>query len=490
VVANVDVSLDIYAGEIHAVVGENGAGKTTLMRMLSGSLAPDSGVLKLQGRTVHLSSPLEASRSGIGMVHQHYSVVPTFTILDNLLLSVAGMSARMITATQRRQAVDFLVEEGFEDPEIRSVAELAVDEVQRFEIAKLMYDGASILILDEPTAVLGPIEVERLYERLRALAERGRAIVVITHKLPEVERFADRVTVMRAGRTVLSAAPTPPRPELLRAMFGEQPIARAAPRAARGETGRGDVPVLTASHVVVKGRDGRERVRDVSFELMAGEVVTLLGVEGNGQSQLMEALLGVTPLSGTVSIGGEDISAASPRRRHELGVRAVTEDRHLWDVFLDAPMADNLMVHRAAAGALLGRTNTRSPELTTLAREMLQRFDVRPAEPRRRMSGFSGGNQQRAVLARECEGEKAALLLAHPTRGLDAVGSARVTDQVRQQAAEGVAVLWATADIDEALEVGDRVLVMCQGRLTLVSDTSATSRQDVARAMSGAVMVA
>jgi simple sugar transport system ATP-binding protein len=486
VLANDAVSVDVYEGEIHAVVGENGAGKTTLMQILSGSMAPDSGVLTVRNTEVRFSSPLDAGRFGIGMVHQHYSVVPEFSVLENLLMSVAGPSARLITKNERKRAIGFLEDENFAKPATTLVQDLAVDEVQRFEIAKLMYNGASILILDEPTAVLGPIEVDRLYERLRDLAARGRAIMVITHKLAEVERFADRVTVMRAGATVIDSIVPPTRNELLRAMFGGrvdaavgQAVIRTKGSAAKSE------PVLTVSNLGVSGPDGRRRVEGVSFGLAPGEVLAVIGVEGNGQSQLMDALAGIAPCEGTVRFGDQDITNMPARERRELGIRAVTEDRHRWDVFMEATMTENLMVHRVAEGSPMRYTNTRGRELAGLIQEMLKRFDVRPVAPQLAMSKFSGGNQQRAVVARESEGTKSVLLLAHPTRGLDVVGASRITESVAHQASEGVAVLWNTADIDEAFAVSDRILVMCHGEVTLIGQTSGITREQVALAISG-----
>jgi ABC-type uncharacterized transport system ATPase subunit len=491
VVANDAVSLELYAGEIHAVVGENGAGKTTLMRILSGSMAPDEGVLSVRGTEVSFASPVEARRQGIGMVYQHYSVVPGFSVLDNLLLSVAGSSAKLISRNERTRAVEFLEQEGYRDPAVTLVGDLAVDEVQRFEIAKLRYNGAQVLILDEPTAVLGPIEVTRLYQQLRDLADRDHTIVVITHKLAEVEQHADRVTVMRGGTTVIGSVVPPSRTELLKAMFGDHVNTathppHVPPRSGSG-SGSGDpAPVLEVRDLHVNGADGRTRVKGVGFVLLPGEVLAVLGVEGNGQSHLMDALAGLTAARGEIRLDGRNLTGLSARRRHELGVRAVTEDRHRWDVFMEASMTENLLVHRVAASSPLRHTNTRGGALGQIIQDAITRFDVRPRNPRLAMSKFSGGNQQRAVIARESEGTKRVLLLAHPTRGLDVVGSARITESVAEQAADNVAVVWNTADIDEAFAVSNRMLVMCDGRVTLFTETAAATREQVALAMSGA----
>ena len=481
--ANVEVGIDLYAGEIHAVVGENGAGKTTLTKMLSGAMQPDAGDLEVGGRPVSFASPQEAARCGIGMVYQHYSVVPEFTLLDNLLLSVGGNSARILTRRQRDAAESFLLEEGFTAPRRTCVRDLSVDEVQRFEISKLLYNGAKIVILDEPTAVLGPVEVEKLYARLRDLAERGHAVVVITHKLAEVEQYAQRVTVMRGGRTVEESIVPPGHAELLAAMFGSHVSVATSPPAVLQR--RVDAPVVLAvDRLTVRGADGRVRLDGVSFELVEGEVVAVLGVEGNGQAQLMDAIAGVTPSDGSIRLRGQDVQQLSPADRHRAGMRAVTEDRLTWDVFVRASLAENMLAHSFAHRPALKSSRTSGPTEARI-RDLMDKFDVRPRAPRLALAGFSGGNQQRAVIAREAVGEMDILVLSQPTRGLDIVSSTTIMDHVAELAASGIAVIWNTADIDEAYAVSHRLIVMSDGRVTLDRPTATTSRQQVATAMSG-----
>lgn len=486
-VANESVNLDLYAGEIHAVVGENGAGKTTLMRVLSGEIEPDSGRIEIGGKQARLRGPVDAIRAGIGMVHQHYSVVAEFSLLDNLLLAMPGSSARALTRPQVAQAAAFLVEEGLPDPRTTTVRDLSVDELQRFEIARLLYVGADILILDEPTAVLGPIEIDRLYSRLRGLAQEGRAIVVITHKLREVEEHADRVTVMRGGRTVLQAGANTTRAELLAAMFGDH-VAVAQEQDNLAETvvehTMGST-VLEVRSLRVKGHDGRERVSDLSFDVRAGEVLCVLGVEGNGQAHLMDALAGLREAEGQVFVSGQDVGGDGPRDRFHHGVRFVSEDRHRWDVLSDATIAENLLAHDYADGRALGHTDSRGKTVTELVKSALERFDVRPRAPRMRLGNLSGGNQQRAVVARESLGDKSVLLLSHPTRGLDVVGAGRIVDDVMEQRGRGIAIVWNTADIDEAFMVADTFLVMFRGRIAYLGPKAETTRDLVARAMSG-----
>ena len=486
--ANDSVSLSVFAGEVHAVVGENGAGKTTLMRMLSGELQPDAGVISLDGVPKTLRNPQEAVASGIGLVHQHYSVIPDFSLLDNLLLTVPGGSFRRLTSSQRREALQFLRDEGFPSPDRTLIKDLAVDEVQRFEISKLLYVGARILILDEPTAVLGPIEIDRLYSRLADLANEGKAIVVITHKLREVERYAQRVTVMRGGRTVLSQDSCPPRPALLSAMFGDEARIHAEEEletASAAAERLGDV-VLDVSGISVVGRDDRLRVDDVSFTVRAGQVLAIVGVEGNGQSYLMDSLAGLQSCTGSVTLNGKDIAQLGPRERYEAGLRAVTEDRLKWDVFRSASVSENVLAHEYAGRGSLGYVNPRGKTVVELVSDILNKFDVRPVAPKMALSKLSGGNQQRAVVGRESTGPKSVLLLSHPTRGLDVMGAAIILEDVRSQQAQGTAVVWNTADLDEAFVVGDVLLVMFQGRAALLVDRRSTSHEVVAAAMSGA----
>ncbi len=487
-VANDDVHLDLRAGEIHAVVGENGAGKTTLMRMLSGEIQPDSGCIEIDATEVRLRGPQDAVLAGVGMVHQRYSVVAEFSLLDNLLLASPGASARRLTRDQLSTAVAYLEGEGFTAPARTLVKDLSIDELQRFEIARLLYVGARILILDEPTAVLGPIEIDSLYRKLRALADEGRAVVVITHKLGEVESHANRVTVMRAGKTVLSTESGFSKADLLPAMFGDHTaVARdqAELTSHHADHVMGD-QVLEVSGLTVLGHDGRPRVEDVAFSVRAGEVLCVVGVEGNGQVQLMDSLAGLRQADGAVRVLGEDVSGMGPRDRFHRGVRFVSEDRHRWDVLSGATIAENLMAHDYADGRAFGHTNAHGKTALAVITEALTRFDVRPLAPRMRLGNLSGGNQQRAVVARESTGDKRLLLMSHPTRGLDVVGASRIVDDALNQRARGVAIVWNTADLDEAFAVADTFLVMFRGRVAYLGRREDTSLERLALAMSGA----
>ena len=486
-VANDDVSLEVLWGEIHAVVGENGAGKTTLMRMLSGEIQPDAGSIEVRGNVVRIRNPQEAVQLGIGMVRQHYSVVADFSLLENLLLGVSGSSARSLTRSEKDRALEFLSTEGFNDPQRTTVKDLSVDELQRCEIARLLYIGAEILILDEPTAVLGPIEVGRLYAHLRELAETGCAIVVITHKLDEVQAHSDRVTVMRGGKTVVATSSKIDKNDLLSSMFGSHlNVVRAQSELISQHERHAVGPVLlSVEGLKIIGNDGRQRVEDVSFEVRSGEILCVVGVEGNGQTHLMDALAGLRSAEGAINVDGADITADSPRQRFLHGVRFVSEDRHRWDVLSEATVSENMLAHDYADGHPLGHANTKRKSVSSMVASILQQFDVRPPVPHMRLGNLSGGNQQRVVVGRESAGTKRVLLLSHPTRGLDVVGAAKIVEDALEQQASGVAIVWNTADLDEAFMVADKFLVLYRGRIAYLGNRETTIRDELALAMSG-----
>lgn len=485
--ANNDVSLEVRSGEIHAVVGENGAGKTTLMRMLSGEIQPDSGTIEVRGNVVRIRNPKEGVQFGIGMVRQHYSVVAEFSLLENLLLGVSGSSARTLTRSKKDRAVEFLSSEGFIDPQRTTVKDLSVDELQRFEIARLLYTGAEILILDEPTAVLGPIEVERLYVHLRALADAGRAVVVITHKLDEVQAYSDRVTVMRGGTTVLTTNSTIDKNDLLNAMFGSHinVVRDQSELRSHHENSTVGPVLLSVKGLDIKGNDGRKRVESVSFDVRSGEILCVVGVEGNGQTHLMDALAGLRSAEGIINVDGTNVTDDSPRQRFHHGVRFVSEDRHRWDALNEATVSENMLAHEYADGHPLGNTNTKGKSVSSMVTSVLKQFDVRPLAPQMRLGNLSGGNQQRVVVGRESAGIKRILLLSHPTRGLDVVGAAKIVEDALEQRANGVAIVWNTADLDEAFVVADTFLVMYRGRIAYFGNRETTTRDKLAMAMSG-----
>ena len=448
------VDLALARGEIHALLGENGAGKTTLVRTAIGLVRPDSGALLVDGRAVALPDPAAAARHGIGMVHQHFTLAPGLTVAENLLLGTAP--ALFTRRALERRARAALLRHGVTLDPARRVRELAVGERQHLEIAKALERGGRVLILDEPTAVLAPAEADALFERLEALRAAGRAVLLITHRLDEVLQVAQRVTVLRAGRVVLAAARADvSAATLTEALFGgglERPPARRG-AAATGAT------VLRARTLSGPG------FGPVDLELRAGECVLIAGVDGHGQGELIETLVGLRrPAGGRLE---------RPRR----GIAFVSGDRHATGLALDLSVAENV----ALRPGLLPRPWYSRRELAAAVAPALARFDVRREDPWQPARSLSGGNQQRVVLARELAAAPALVLAENPTRGLDLRSARLVRGELRAAVAGGAAALVATTDLDEALELADRLLVAHRGRLHPCD----VSRTAVARTLAG-----
>lgn len=471
--------LTVLPGEVHGVLGENGAGKTTLLHVLGGMLRADEGVVEVGGVRRTFSSPREAWQAGVGLVHQHFTLVPTLSVLENLALgrrSAAG-GLRLPYARLRREVGDLVERTGLELPLEARVETLGVGTRQRVEILKALLRRPGILVLDEPTAVLTPAEVERLFQLLRELAQEGRAVVLVAHKLDEVLAVADRVTVLRRGRTVLQAERDEvDAPSLIRAMVasGEvDPVALGSWReeeAAGPRGGRGRV-VASLEGVHHRGERGERALEDVSLQVRRGEVVGVAGVEGNGQRELCLVLAGRTrPDRGEVDL---------PRE-----VAFVPQDRTREGVVAEFDLRDNvaLTLQRLAAyrrGPLL-----RWDAMEDRTARLMERFDVRAPGPHTRASALSGGNQQRLVVARELELASDLLVAENPTRGLDVNAAAFVHQELRRLAGspEGPGILLVSTDLDEVLALSDRVLVMVRGRLRPVPDGEA-DREGVGRLM-------
>jgi ABC-type uncharacterized transport system ATPase subunit len=523
VVANRDVSLAVAAGSIHALVGENGAGKSTAMRIAYGLLAPDQGEVAVDGEPRRFAGPADAIRCGIGMVHQHFTLVDAMTVTENVVLGAepgrpwaldrAGASA-IVGALGRELGLAI-------DPAAR-VAALSVGERQRVELLKALYRQAHVLILDEPTGVLAPPEVAALFAVVREMRRQGRTVVLITHKLSEVEAVADEVTVMRDGRVV---AARPARgtgaAELARLIVG-----RDVPPAVEKGAARPGAPVLEVRGLTVAAAagGGRPRLDGVSFTVRSGEILGIAGVEGNGQTELVEALAGLADpaaVSGTMTLNPLpaapeppppsrppppsppsphspgaagpaprplDLAAAGARRRRELGIAHVPEDRHRRGLLLALDLAENsiLGVHYrppAAAGPFhlwLDR-----PAIARRAAAILADFDVRPPSPELPAAALSGGNQQKLVVGRELSLPPRLLLVAQPTRGVDIGGSALIHRRVVELRDAGCAVLLVSSELDEVMKLADRLLVLHAGRVAGEVDPARTTPEEVGLLMTG-----
>ncbi|MEQ9333160.1 ABC transporter ATP-binding protein [Thalassobaculum sp.] len=464
--ANRDVSLTVAAGTIHGIVGENGAGKSTLMSILYGFYEADAGEIRVGGRAVAIRNAADAIAAGIGMVHQHFMLVPTFTVLENVMLGAEGAALLAGGRARARAELERLERDyGLEVDPDALVGDLAVGLQQRVEILKALYRGARILILDEPTGVLTPQETDRLFGILRALRDEGVTVVLITHKLREILAVTDTVSVMRRGEMV-AHRPTAEtsREELAELMVGRKVLFRVDKGPAHA--GR---PVLEVEGLRVVDGDGVARVDGVGFEVAAGEIVGVAGVSGNGQSELLEALAGIRPVAaGRIRIGNLEIAPdrqTDPRTVRAAGVGHVPEDRHRMGMVLP---------FEAAESAILGRHDSRAynrgwlmdyDAVTADCAAKMKAFDVRPADPHLRGSLFSGGNQQKLVLARELAGHPKLLLVGQPTRGVDIGAIEFIHRQLVAMRDAGSAILLVSVELDEIMSLADRIIVMCGGRI-------------------------
>jgi simple sugar transport system ATP-binding protein len=483
-VANDAVDFDLASGEIHALLGENGAGKTTLMNMLFGLFAPDDGEIAIRGEAVQLGSPRDALARHVGMVHQHFMLVPDFSVAENVALgSRSPWDLRLRRADVEREVAEVAERFGMSLDPGQPVGELSIDVQQRVEILKLLYMGAEVLILDEPTAVLGPAEIARLFDTLRSLVQQGASVVIITHKLREVTSIADRVTVLRHGRVAARAAAGDfDEQQLALAMLGHE---LPAPPARSGAAPTGP-PVLRVTDLRVAGDRQEHAVDGASLEIHAGEIVGLAGVEGNGQLELCQALSGLRPpTSGTIVLGDRDLTHGSPSDFDDAGVGVISEDRLKWDVVPDMTLAENLALPGVHSGRFTRCGMLRRGAIRRNAEQLLQEYDVRPPDPDAILGHLSGGNQQKVVVARECSSEPRALIASQPTRGLDVGASEFVFRRIVALRDAGCAVLFNSTDLDELLALADRVVVFYRGRVVLAAATADLQVGQIATAMAG-----
>jgi general nucleoside transport system ATP-binding protein len=463
VVANDDVHFELVKGEVHALLGENGAGKSTLMNILYGLYHPDEGEIRMNGNPVRIHSPREAIDVGIGMVHQHFMLIPVMTVAENIVLASEPTTGPFIDLdTAKAKVADISRRFGLAVNPGARIESISVGQQQRVEILKALYRGADILILDEPTAVLTPQEAGELFDVIRSLKEQGKSIIFITHKLNEVLEIADRITVLRRGKTVETVPREGATEEgLARMMVGREVLLRVEKGAAQPGN-----PLLTVEDVVVQDERGLEAVRGVSFRVRAGEIVGIAGVDGNGQSELVDAISGLRkPESGKIVVSGDDVTFEGCRECLDAGIGHIPEDRHRRGLVLDFTLAENLGLHeyKTPPESRFGWLYPR--RLTQRAREILREFDVRGGGPETPAASLSGGNQQKVVVAREVSRNPDVLVAAQPTRGLDVGAIEFVHRRLVQERDEGRAILLVSFELDEILSLSDRILVMYEGRI-------------------------
>jgi simple sugar transport system ATP-binding protein len=463
VVANDHVDLDLRKGEVHALLGENGAGKSTLMNILYGLYHADEGEILIDGKPVRMGSTRDAIDAGVGMVHQHFMLIPVMTVAENIVLAVEPHHGPFLDLATAGERVRELSERyGLKvDPAAR-VERISVGQQQRAEILKALYRGAEILILDEPTAVLTPQEAGELFAIIRSLTEQGKSVIFISHKLNEVLEIADRITVLRQGKTVDTVPREGATQEgLARMMVGREVVLRVDKPP--GEPGE---PLLSARDLIVVDDRGLQSCRGISFDVRAGEIVGIAGVDGNGQTELIDALTGLRqPESGTIVAAGRDITDATAREVLANGVGHIPEDRQRRGLVLDFTLAENLALHdfRDPPDSRLGWLYPR--RLIERAKTLLAEFDVRGGGPETQAAALSGGNQQKVVVAREVSRDPRILVAAQPTRGLDVGAIEFVHRRLIAERDEGRAILLVSFELDEILSLSDRILVIFEGRI-------------------------
>lgn len=506
-VANHDIHLSVRKGTVHALVGENGAGKSTLMKILYGMQKPDEGTIAVDGEQVSFSSPADAITRGIGMVHQHFMLADNLTVLENVVLGseklhgIGGGARRKIKEISDRYGLNVR-------PDVL-VESLGVAERQRVEILKVLFRGARTLILDEPTAVLVPQEVDALFDNLRELKSEGLAVIFISHKLGEVLSVADEITVIRRGTTVGTAVPaetTPrqlaemmvgselPTPETAESTVTDKPVIEVEGLTAYAEGGAslGELAEPTGAGLVTEAKAEtaaavRRVLDDVTFTIHAGEVMGIAGVEGNGQTELIDALIGLKHAdAGSVSFLGEEITGWPTRKRREQGIGYIPEDRHRHGLLLESPLWENRIL-----GHVTERPNAKGFWLDIKGaqedtRRIVEEYDVRTPGIDVTAASLSGGNQQKLIVGREMSHKPRFLIAAHPTRGVDVGAQAAIWDQIREARREGLAVLLISADLDELIGLSDTLRVIYNGRLVADADPATVTPEELGSAMTGA----
>jgi simple sugar transport system ATP-binding protein len=481
--ANDGIDLDVAAGEVHALLGENGAGKSTLMNIAYGLYQPDAGSIAVRGRVVRIPDPRAAIDLGIGMVHQHFMLVPVLSVADNILL---GREDRRGPFLDRAPAVARLRavagRYGLDLQPEALIRDLSVGEQQRVEITKALYRNAEILILDEPTAVLTPQETDGLFRMMRSLADEGKAIIFITHKLKEVLAVADRITVLRAGRVAGTTVPgQTTEAELASLMVGRQVLLRVK----KGEA-HPAAPVLSIRSLEVLNARRQLAVNQLALEVHSGEIFGLAGVDGNGQTELVEALTGLRPIQrGQVLVGGRDVTRDRTRRILDAGVAHIPEDRHRHGLVLEYSVADNLILSTYGRPPFTRALQLQPAAIARNAREQIDRFDIRATGPDAPARVLSGGNQQKVVVARELSRQIRLLIADQPTRGLD-VGSIEFIHRLLVERRDaGCAIFLVSAELDEILALADRIGVIYRGRLMAVLPAAQADRQRLGLLMAG-----
>ena len=484
--ANDDVTLQLKQGEVHALLGENGAGKSTLMSVLFGLYQPEAGTIKKNGQVVHIKDPNDANDLNIGMVHQHFKLVEVFTVLDNIILGVEPNKAGFLQKKEAREKVMALSERyGLKVDPDALIEDISVGMQQRVEILKMLYRDNEILIFDEPTAVLTPQEIDELMEIMRSFTKEGKSILFITHKLNEIMAVADRCTVLRKGKCIGTVNIQDTTKEELSQMMVGRPVSFAVEKqqAAPGQV------VLDVKGVTVPSRLHKNNaVKNVSLQVRQGEIVCLAGIEGNGQTEFVSALTGLEKFSaGHISLCGHEITTAPIRERSKLGMSHIPEDRHKYGLILDYTLEENLVLQRYWQPEFQKHGFLRKGMIRQYAEKLIRQYDIRSGQgPVTIARSMSGGNQQKAIIAREVDKGPELLVAVQPTRGLDVGAIEYIHKQLIAQRDAGKAILLVSLELDEVMNVSDRILVMYEGEIVGEFDPKTTSVNELGLYMAGA----
>lgn len=484
IIANDNITLQVKPGEIHALLGENGAGKSTLMSVLFGLYQPDAGTIKVRGREVKITNPNIANALGIGMVHQHFKLVHNFTVTENIILgkeSVSGLKIDINDASKR--IVELSKQYKLNVDPNSKIEDITVGMQQRVEILKMLYRDAEILIFDEPTAVLTPQEIHELISVMKNMAKEGKTIIVITHKLKEIKAVADRCTVIRKGKSIATVDVKDTSEEkMAELMVGR----RVSFKVDKKPASPGNV-VFRIENLNVTSHRGLQAVKNINLSVKAGEILGIAGVEGNGQTELIEAITGLRKAdSGKILINGADISKMPVRQRTELGLGHIPEDRHKYGLVLDFPLEDNLILQTYYKEPFSKNGILKREKIHSYAKELIEQFDVRSAEgASTKTRSMSGGNQQKAIIAREVDKSPTVLVVAQPTRGLDVGAIEYIHRRLIEERDKGKTILLFSLELDEILNVSDRIAVMYEGEIVGIVNAIDTNENELGLMMAG-----
>ena len=482
-VANDKINLELRKGEIHALLGENGAGKSTLMNMLAGLLEPTSGEIVVNGKSEKLDSPSKAASLGIGMVHQHFMLVEAFTVAENIILGSEVTNKGVLDLKKANADILELSERyGLAVDPTAKVEDISVGAQQRVEILKTLYRGADILIFDEPTAVLTPAEILELMDIMKTLVKEGKSIILITHKLDEIRAVADRVTVIRRGKSIQTVSIEGATNKDLAEMM----VGRSVSFVTEKEEAQPKEVVLQISDLVVNENRGVPAVKELSLDVRAGEIVGIAGIDGNGQSELIQAITGLRKVkSGSIKIKGQEVVGLSPRKITEMNVSHVPEDRHRDGLVLEMMLSENIALQTYYKEPLSKNGALNYNQINSYARKLMEEFDVRAANEIVPASALSGGNQQKAIIAREVDRNPDLLIVSQPTRGLDVGAIEYIHKRLIGERDKGKAVLVVSFELDEIINLSDRIAVIHDGKIQGIVKPSETNKQELGILMAG-----